>query len=119
MTTIIKDFVAYQRNTARTAIYPGAGDKHSYAGLSYVALGLSGEAGEVAGKVKKIARDARSVIADADRGRLADELGDVLWYVSQMATQLGFDLDSIASANLAKLRSRQERGVLQGSGDNR
>ncbi|PJE23621.1 MAG: hypothetical protein CK431_10215 [Mycobacterium sp.] len=116
---MVRDFVAYQRNTARTAIYPGAGDSYSYSGLSYVTLGLVGEAGELANKVKKIARDSQSLIASVDRARLADELGDVLWYVSQMATQLGFDLDSIASANLNKLADRQRRGTLQGSGDRR
>lgn len=119
MTVMVRDLVAYQRNTARTAIYPGAGDTYSFTGLSYATLGLVGEAGEMANKVKKIARDSQSVVSSMDRARLADELGDVLWYVSQMATQLGFDLDAIASANLSKLADRARRGTLQGSGDRR
>lgn len=116
---MIRDFVAYQRAATRTAIYPGAGDTKSYEGLSYTALGLAGEAGEVAGKVKKIARDNDGAITAATRSKLADELGDVLYYVASVSTQLGFDLDAIAAGNLAKLADRQERGVLQGSGDNR
>lgn len=113
------NFLDYQCGTAEFAIYPGAADTESYAGLSYVGLGLAGEAGEVAGKIKKIARDDDGLIHEAVRAKLADELGDVLWYVSQMASQLGLRLEGIARGNLAKLRDRQERGVLQGSGDNR
>jgi NTP pyrophosphatase (non-canonical NTP hydrolase) len=116
---MIRDFVAYQRRTANTAIYPSADTPLSYDGLSYCALGLTGEAGEVADKVKKIARDNGGVITAERRGQIAGELGDVLWYVAQLATQLGFDLDAIAQANLDKLADRRERGVLQGSGDNR
>lgn len=113
------NFGEYQRGTARTAIYPGAGDACSYAGLSYVGLGLAGEGGEVAGKIKKVARDDDGIISDTARAKIADELGDVLWYAAQLATQLGVDLGSIAEANLAKLADRAERGVLQGSGDQR
>jgi NTP pyrophosphatase (non-canonical NTP hydrolase) len=113
------NFLDYQVGTAETAIYPGAGDKESYAGLSYVGLGLAGEAGEVAGKIKKIARDDDGLIHEAVRAKIADELADVMWYVSQMATQLGLRLEDLAISNLAKLRDRAERGVLQGSGDNR
>lgn len=116
---MIRDMVAYQRATANTAIYPAAGAIDVYDGLAYVALGLAGEAGEVAGKVKKIARDDGYRISDEVRAKLADELGDCLWYVAQFATQLGFNLDAIATQNLAKLADRQQRGVLQGSGDNR
>lgn len=113
------NFNDFQKQTATTAIYPGQGDKDSYAGLSYVALGLAGEGGEVAGKIKKIARDDDEVIGDAARAKVADELGDVLWYAAQLATQLGVSLDSIAQGNLSKLADRAQRGVLQGSGDNR
>jgi NTP pyrophosphatase (non-canonical NTP hydrolase) len=113
------DFREYQTGTAKTAIYPGAGLPESYPGLSYVALGLVGEAGEVAGKIKKIARDDGGVIGDVARAKIADELADVLWYVSQAATQLGLGLEDIARANLAKLADRQARGVLRGSGDTR
>ncbi|PKQ59760.1 hypothetical protein B5566_02650 [Mycobacterium sp. MHSD3] len=116
---MINDLVAYQRHAASTAIYPGAADLDSYEGLAYVTLGLAGEAGELANKVKKIARDFGGQVTNVDRAKLADELGDCLWYVAQFATQLGIDLDAIANTNLAKLHSRQVRGVLQGSGDQR
>ncbi|OBJ24632.1 nucleoside triphosphate pyrophosphohydrolase family protein [Mycobacterium sp. 1245801.1] len=111
--------VAYQRQAESTAVYPGRGDIGNYTGVAYCALGLAGEAGEIANKVKKIARDHLGAVSDDHRAQLADELGDVLWYVAQLATQIGMDLDAIAAGNLAKLADRKERGVLQGSGDNR
>ena len=104
----------YQRASRATAVYPNAGSD-----LTYPALGLCGEAGEVAEKVKKAIRDDGGVLSDERRGALAAELGDVLWYVAQLATEAGLDLDEIANENLAKLLSRQDRGVLQGSGDAR
>lgn len=116
---MINDLVAYQRRAAATAIYPGALDCDNYEGLAYVTLGLTGEAGELANKVKKIARDFGGQVTDVDRAKLADELGDCLWYIAQFATQLGVDLNAVADANLAKLGDRQKRGVLQGSGDRR
>jgi NTP pyrophosphatase (non-canonical NTP hydrolase) len=97
-----------------TAVYPGAGDN-----LIYPTLGLAGEAGEVAEKVKKLIRDDSGVLSDERRAAIAKELGDVLWYVAQVATEAGLDLDEIAAANLEKLLSRAQRGVLQGSGDDR
>lgn len=113
------NFNDYQRGTATTAIYPGAGDENSYEGLSYVTLGLVGEAGEIANKVKKIARDDDGFIKNATRAKLADELGDCLWYAAQLATQLGVNLSAAAEQNLAKLSDRANRGVLGGSGDAR
>ncbi len=104
----------YQALSRRTATYPRAGED-----LTYPALGLSGEAGEVAEKVKKTIRDDGGVLTDERREALAQELGDVLWYASQLATEAGLELDRIATDNLEKLMSRQERGVLQGSGDER
>jgi NTP pyrophosphatase (non-canonical NTP hydrolase) len=104
----------YQRLSRRTAHYPGAGES-----LVYPTLGLAGEAGEVAEKVKKMIRDDDGVLTDERRAALAGELGDVLWYVAQVATEAGLDLDSIARDNLDKLLSRKERGVLSGSGDAR
>jgi NTP pyrophosphatase (non-canonical NTP hydrolase) len=108
------DFSEYQSLSRRTATYPHAGDD-----LTYPALGLCGEAGEVAEKVKKTIRDDGGVLTDERREALARELGDVLWYLSQLATEADLDLDTIAEDNLEKLLSRQERGVLRGSGDNR
>jgi NTP pyrophosphatase (non-canonical NTP hydrolase) len=107
------DFADYQRFSRRTAEYPRE------AWLSYPALGLAGEAGEVAEHAKKAIRDDHGEITDERRAQLARELGDVLWYVSQLASELGLDLDVIARENLEKLFSRQSRGVLSGSGDYR
>jgi NTP pyrophosphatase (non-canonical NTP hydrolase) len=103
----------YQRLSRRTAEYPRE------AWLAYPALGLAGEAGEVAEHAKKAIRDDDGQVSDARRAAMAKELGDVLWYVAQLASELKLDLDEIATANLEKLLSRQQRGVLSGSGDDR
>jgi NTP pyrophosphatase (non-canonical NTP hydrolase) len=103
----------YQRVSRRTAAYPRE------AWLAYPALGLAGEAGEVAEHVKKTIRDEAGAVSAERRSALAKELGDVLWYVAQLATELELDLDHVAQANLDKLLSRQRRGVLSGSGDER
>jgi len=108
------DIRDYQARSRATAVYPRAGEN-----LLYPTLGLCGEAGEVAEKVKKMVRDDGGVLTGARRDALAWELGDVLWYVAQVATEAGLDLDAIAAANLEKLLSRAGRGVLQGSGDDR
>jgi NTP pyrophosphatase (non-canonical NTP hydrolase) len=105
---------AYQSLSRRTATYPGAGEN-----IVYPTLGLAGEAGEVAEKVKKLLRDDDGVLSEERRAALAAELGDVLWYVAQVATEAGLELEEIAQANLDKLLSRQQRGVLSGSGDQR
>jgi NTP pyrophosphatase (non-canonical NTP hydrolase) len=105
---------SYQELSRRTATYPGAGEN-----IVYPTLGLAGEAGEVAEKVKKLLRDDGGVMNEERRAALAAELGDVLWYVAQVATEADLDLEQIAQANLDKLRSRQQRGVLSGSGDQR
>ncbi len=85
----------------------------------YPTLGLSGETGEIAEKVKKIIRDDQGVITDEKRDQIAKEAGDVLWYLSQLATEIDYSLEDIAQMNLDKLASRSARGVLSGSGDNR
>ena len=103
----------YQALSRRTAEYPRD------AWLAYPALGLAGEAGEVAEHAKKAIRDDGSQVTDERRAAMAKELGDVLWYVAQLASELELDLDEIAQANLDKLLSRQRRGVLSGSGDDR
>ena len=107
-------FSEYQRRSRETAVYPQAGDN-----LVYPALGLCGEAGETAEKIKKAIRDDGGVLTDERREALAAELGDVLWYVAQLATEAGLELDRLAEANLDKLASRRRRAVLQGSGDDR
>lgn len=103
----------YQRRSRVTAEYPRE------AWLAYPALGLAGEAGEVAEHAKKAIRDDDGSVTPERRAAMAKELGDVLWYVAQIATELELDLDEIAAGNLEKLLSRQRRGVLSGSGDER
>ena len=87
--------------------------------LAYTTLGLAGEAGEIANKVKKVLRDSNGVITDEVRKDLAKELGDVLWYWSECCTVLNLSTADVAMLNIERLRDRKERGKLQGSGDNR
>lgn len=104
----------YQARSRATAVYPQAGEN-----LLYPTLGLCGEAGEVAEKIKKMVRDDAGVLTDERRAALAKELGDVLWYLAQIATEADLELAAIAAANIDKLSSRRRRNVLQGSGDDR
>lgn len=108
------DLKTYQTESRKTATYVDAGKN-----FIYPTLGLASEAGEVAGKVKKIMRDDGMNVSGEKREAIKGELGDVLWYVAQTATEFGLDLEDIAKQNLEKLFSRMERGVLGGSGDNR
>lgn len=85
----------------------------------YPALGLNGEAGEIADKVKKIIRDKEGVITNEDASSIGMELGDVLWYIAALAEDLDIELDTIAQANLNKLASRKKRDVIEGDGDDR
>ena len=85
--------------------------------IVYPTLGLTNEAGEVAGKIKKIFRDKGGVISDEDREALKHELGDVLWYLTQICAELDLTLEEVAEANIVKLHSRLERGKIQGDGD--
>ena len=104
----------YQRESRKTAIYPNVGNNSVYP-----TLGLVGEAGEVADKVKKILRDKNGVFDKDSKDEIKLELGDVLWYISQLSSELGYELEEIANANLQKLNSRKYRGTIKGSGDNR
>jgi NTP pyrophosphatase (non-canonical NTP hydrolase) len=108
------NFKDYQEKSRKTAIYPNKGENYIYP-----ALGLSGEVGEVSEKFKKIIRDKEGQIAEVDKEEIEKELGDVLWYLSQIASELNLDLSELAQKNLEKLKKRQEKGLLQGSGDNR
>ncbi|MDA0215571.1 MAG: nucleoside triphosphate pyrophosphohydrolase family protein [Cyanobacteria bacterium] len=108
------DFHTYQQRSRATACYPDAG-----ANPIYPTLGLCGEAGEVADKVKKVLRDQGGEFSAEVITALQLELGDVLWYVAQLATELGLELDQVAQANLDKLASRSARNVISGSGDSR
>jgi NTP pyrophosphatase (non-canonical NTP hydrolase) len=87
--------------------------------IVYPTLGLVNEAGEVAGKIKKIFRDHAGEISDEEREALKHELGDVLWYLTQICTNLDLTLEEVAEANLDKLFSRLERGKIRGDGDHR
>jgi|TARA_R110000868_G_scaffold102674_5_gene282805 NTP pyrophosphatase (non-canonical NTP hydrolase) len=104
---------AYQVAAKETAVFPP--DQ----GIVYTTLGLASEAGEVADKVKKVIRDNDGVFSEEVRESIKKELGDVLWYVSGLAWELGYSLDNVAAANIAKLSSRFERGKIGGSGDDR
>lgn len=104
----------YQELVRKTSIYPEL-DRN----LMYPVLGLCGETGEIANKVKKTIRDNGGILTQTMRQDLIDELGDVLWYVANVASELKTDLNAVAQFNLDKLHDREKRGVLSGSGDKR
>lgn len=106
-------FKEYSEKARSTAMFPP--DK----GLEYLSLGLVGESGEVANKVKKVIRDTGGEVTDEFKEFMKDEIGDVLWYADNLADFLGLSLEEIAEHNNKKLKSRYERGKIQGSGDNR
>ena len=105
----------YQKQALTTVI---ASD-NEFKDLLHWVLGINGEAGEIAEKMKKIIRDKGGEVTAEDKAELAKEAGDVLWYLAVFANHLGVSLNDVAQQNLAKLKSRQDRGVLGGSGDNR
>ena len=107
-------FDDYQKEARKFAIYPDIG-----ASIFYPTLGLCGETGEVAEKVKKIFRDEKGIISPERVLQLKKELGDVLWYISNLASELGLSLKDIASGNIQKLQKRKDEGKIKGSGDNR
>ena len=109
------DMNDYQQKALTTVISSG----NEFNDLLHWVLGINGEAGEVAEKVKKIIRDKQGKVSAADKQELAHELGDVLWYIAVFAHHLGVPMEEIARHNLDKLQSRKARGKLQGSGDNR
>ena len=112
---LITSFKDYQDAALETAIYPGSG---GVLGLAYCALGL-GEVGEVQGKIKKVIRDSNGNVTEETKKELGKEIGDILWYCAALSKELGLNLSDIATENIQKLQSRQQRGVLTGSGDNR
>lgn len=118
-------FAEYQRLAAETAVYPDIAVNPNSVGEScggnyiYPALGLCGESGEVAEKVKKIIRDKDGFVEETDRVAVAKELGDVLWYVSALCKEFQLDMGAVAQGNLDKLAARAAKGTLGGSGDNR
>lgn len=108
------NFSDYQTRSRATAQYPSIGHP-----IIYPVLGLANEAGEVAGKIKKVFRDKGGEISAETRSALQAELGDVLWYLAQVCTELDISMDEVAESNLAKLLDRQARGKIRGDGDNR
>ena len=108
---VYKDMMSlgqYQSAAAKTAMY-----KHNHK-ILYPALGLAGEAGEVANKVKKMLRDD-----NLDKNAISSEIGDVLWYAAMLSKDLNIELHDVAMKNLEKLYDRKERGTIQGDGDER
>ena len=109
-------FNNYQTNASRTAFYPR---DFKNEGLYYTTLGLVGEAGEIANKVKKIMRDSDGKLTKINKADIFDELGDVLWYCASLADELGVNLEDVAKCNLNKLADRLNRCTIKGSGDKR
>ena len=107
------EFDGYQRAAQRTAQYP------KEMGLYYTALGLASEAGEFAGKAKKVMRDSGGVLTQEAKDALVAELGDCAWYIAMAAKELSVTMSRVARLNLEKLASRKQRGVIGGSGDER
>ena len=107
-------FAQYQEAAGKTAVYPRQGEN-----LLYPILGLLGEVGELANKLKRQYRDDDGILTQARRDELLCEAGDALWYLAMVARELGTTVEEIARRNLAKLADRQARGALHGAGDNR
>lgn len=105
----------YQKQALTTVI----SSESEFKDLLHWVLGINGEAGEIAEKVKKIIRDKQGEVSEDDKAEMAKEIGDVLWYLAVFAHHLGVSFDDVAKQNLEKLASRQQRGTLGGSGDNR
>ena len=104
-------FNDYHKSDRATAIYKD--------GIFYPALGLCGESGEVADKIKKIYRDNNGIISEDNKEQLVKEMGDVLWYLANMATDLNMTLEDVARKNLEKIQIRQQKNLIHGEGDNR
>ena len=107
------DCTKYQQTAGGTAVYPDTPR------ILYRALGMGGEAGEVANKVKKIIRDGTENLPEDWKDQLASEIGDVLWYCAALSNDIGIPLALIAAQNRDKLLARKQKGTLQGSGDTR
>ena len=107
-------FEEYQKKSRETALYPNKDNN-----FIYPTLGLTGEAGEVAEKIKKVIRDKDGIVDAETKIAINKELGDVLWYLSQIATELNLDLEKVAQDNINKLQNRLKNNTLHGEGDNR
>jgi NTP pyrophosphatase (non-canonical NTP hydrolase) len=104
----------YQEKAWLTAKYPNI-----YNNLIYPTLGLAGEAGEIANKVKKIQRDDNGILTLNRREQLIEEIGDALWYIAAMATEIGTSIEAIAIRNVEKLEGRLHNNSINGEGDER
>ena len=110
---MITKFKEYQEATKKTAIYP------KEKGIEYCIMGLLGEAGEIANKYKKVIRDSDGILDEKKTTELYEEIGDVLWYISELSTNLGFLLENVADYNIYKLQRRKRNNTIKGSGDHR
>lgn len=108
------NFNEYQTEARKTAVYPNINKN-----LWYPILGLCGESGEVAEKIKKIFRDSNGIVTQEKKNEIKKELGDALWYLSNLSSELEISLDNVATANISKLKERQNNNKLHGSGDGR
>jgi len=108
------DFETYQKNARKTAKYPDMNSNYIYP-----TLGLVGETGEVAEKIKKVIRDKNGYFDEETKLSLIKELGDVLWYLSNLCDEFNFSLKEVANINLKKLNKRVSEGKISGSGDER
>ena len=108
------NFKEYQARARSSAIYPNCGSNYIYP-----VLGLCGESGEVAEKFKKVIRDNNGIVTGEQKEQITKELGDCMWYISNICSELCLDLEDVAENNLLKLKDRKERNALRGSGDNR
>ncbi len=114
------EFGEYQDSSKRTAIYPRLGPAGGpFVGWIYPALGLAGEAGEIEEKLKKLIRDSNFRLTPDLKDEIKKELGDLLWYMAQLASELEISLDNVATSNLAKLNTRLSRDSIHGEGDER
>lgn len=108
------NFNSYQHKALESAVYPNRGNN-----IVYPVLGMNGEAGEVAEKVKKILRDKDGQWTEEDKEEIKKEIGDVLWYCAAAASEFGLNLQEVAEANIDKLHDRLKRNKIYGNGDNR
>lgn len=108
------NFKEYQKESRKTAVYPDQGKNYIYP-----LLGLAGESGEVVEKFKKMIRNNDGVMDDKIRESIKKEFGDLLWYIAQICTEIGIDLDDVAVTNIEKLKDRTKRGVIKSEGDSR
>ncbi len=110
------DFNEYEEKASETAVF---NDRTTEYKLMYLALGVAGEAGEVAEKIKKVMRNDNGIVSDEKRESIKSEVGDVLWYLSQLSRELGFTIEDAAQANMRKITDRKSRDVIRSEGDNR